>query len=246
MKIAIADPPYPPLFRERFDLVDGRSRVTARSRATRWYGDGTRSRTDAPRADLHPEASKWDDIAEHRALLLHLVEHFDGWAIATTPDGLGAYHPLPVNSQIMAWHRPTAMPGGGRLIERWEPVIVYIPEERRTRAGARVSNVLTANAHQHAVAVEASLDRSHPNGHAGYSTPSATIPPPTSSTTCSPAPAPSQTPPTECSSASSDTPRQTALAAGRRIFVLQFRRAVEVFLSPDAPRQTPGAFDVNT
>lgn len=146
MKLAIADPPYPPLFRERFDIAGGGSRVTARSRATRWYGDGPRSKTDAPRADIHPEASKWDEISAHRELLLHLVENYDGWAIATTPDGLGAYHPLPVNAQIMAWHRPTAMPGGGRLIERWEPVIVFIPEERRTRASMRVSNVLTANA----------------------------------------------------------------------------------------------------
>lgn len=144
MRLAIADPPYPPLFRERFDLAGGGSRVTMRSRATRWYGEGPRSSTDAPRADVHPEAAKWDDLSAHRELLLHLVENFDGWAIATTPDGLGAYHPLPINAQIMAWHRPTAMPGGGRLIERWEPVIVYIPEERRTRAGARVSNVLTA------------------------------------------------------------------------------------------------------
>lgn len=144
MKLAIADPPYPPLFRERFDLADGKSRVTARSRATRWYGDGPRSSTDAPRADLHPEAAKWDDLSAHRALLLHLVDNYDGWALATTPDGLGAYHPLPVNAQIMCWHRPTAMPGGGRLIERWEPVIVFIPEERRSRAGVRVSNVLTA------------------------------------------------------------------------------------------------------
>lgn len=146
MRLAIADPPYPPLFRERFDLAGGKSRVTMRSRATRWYGDGPRSSTDAPRADLHPEASKWDDVSEHRALLLHLVENYDGWAIATTPDGLGAYQPLPVNAQIMAWHRPNAMPGGGRLVERWEAVIVFIPEERRTRAGARVSNVLVAAA----------------------------------------------------------------------------------------------------
>lgn len=146
MRLAIADPPYPPLFRERFDLVGGNSRVTARSRSQRWYGEGTRSKTDAPRADLHPEAAKWDDLNSHRELILHLVENFDGWAIATTPDGLGAYHPLPMNAQVMAWVRPNAIPGGGRLIERWEAVILYIPEERRTRAGARVSNVLVENA----------------------------------------------------------------------------------------------------
>lgn len=146
MRLAIADPPYPPIFRERFDLVDGGSRVTVRSRATRWYGEGPRSSTDSPRADVHPEAAKWDDLTEHRKLLLHLVENFDGWAIATTPDGLQAYFPLPMNAQIMAWHKPTAMRGGGRIIERWEPVIVYVPEGRQTREGAGVSNVLTANA----------------------------------------------------------------------------------------------------
>lgn len=146
MRLAIADPPYPPLFRERFDLAGGASRVTARSRARRWYGDGPRGHSDSPRADLHPNAGMWDDLDAHRELLLLLVEQYDGWAIATTPDGLGAYHPLPINAQVMAWHKPTAMPGGGRLIERWEPVIVYIPEQRRTRASGRVSNVLTATA----------------------------------------------------------------------------------------------------
>lgn len=144
MRLAIADPPYPPIFRERFDLAGGASRVTMRSRATRWYGDGPRSMTDSPRADVHPAAAQWDDLTEHRKLLVHLVENFDGWAIATTPDGLQAYFPLPLNASIMAWHRPTAMRGGGRIIERWEPVIVYVPEGRNTRAGAGVSNVLTA------------------------------------------------------------------------------------------------------
>lgn len=146
MRLAIADPPYPPIFRERFDLAGGASRVTMRSRATRWYGEGTRSTTDSPRADLHPAAAQWDDVSEHRNLLLHLVENYDGWAIATTPDGLQAYFPLPLNAQIMAWHKPNAMRGGGRLIERWEAVIVYIPEGRSTRSVPGVANVLTATA----------------------------------------------------------------------------------------------------
>lgn len=147
MRLAIADPPYPPIFRERFDLADGGSRVTMRSRARRWYGDGTRAKTDSPRADFHDDAGKWDDISEHRKLLLHLVDNYDGWAIATTPDGLQAYFPLPLNASILAWHKPTAMRGGGRLIERWEAVIVYIPEGRNSRlAGPGVSNVLTQTA----------------------------------------------------------------------------------------------------
>lgn len=148
MKLAIADPPYPPLFAERFDTVGGEARLTVRSRATRWYGNGPRGWSDNPQGDIHPEAHVWDDLDEHRKLLAHLVDGFDGWALATTPDGLGAYHPLPVSARVMAWHKPNAMPGGGRIISRWEPVIVFPPVGRRERTGGveRVSDVLTAAA----------------------------------------------------------------------------------------------------
>lgn len=132
MKLAIADPPYPPIFRQRFDLVDGGGRLTSRSRATRWYGD-------------HPDAADYDNLTVHRNLLLHLVDNYDGWAIATTPDGLQAYFPLPVNARIMSWVRPRAMPGGERLMSKWEPVIVQVPEGRRGR-GLQVSDVLIADA----------------------------------------------------------------------------------------------------
>lgn len=146
MRLAIADPPYPPLFAERADRDGGPLRVTMRSRARRWYGDGPRSTTDSPPADFHTQAGRWDDLTEHRKLIEHLTAEYDGWAIATTPDGLGAYQPLPISADIMVWHRPTALPGGGRLIRRWEPVIVFIPEERRGRGGLRVADVLTCNA----------------------------------------------------------------------------------------------------
>lgn len=147
MRLAIADPPYPPLFGERFDTADGRPRLTERSRALRWYGDGTRGHTDSPPADFHEDAGVWDDLTAHRQLLLTLVEDFDGWAIATTPDGLGAYHPLPVSARIMSWVRPNAMPGGQRLLSRWEPVIVFPPVGRRARTeGARVDDVLIEGA----------------------------------------------------------------------------------------------------
>lgn len=144
MKLAIADPPYPPLVSERSDLVDGGARVTTRSRARRWYGDGPRASTDSPRADFHPDAGDYDDPATHRALLEHLVASFDGWAIATSSDGLAFYHPLPVGTRIMVWHNPTRIPGGHRIMNRWEAVLVYVPESRRGRdTGPRVSDVLT-------------------------------------------------------------------------------------------------------
>lgn len=150
MHLAIADPPYPPIFAERRDLADGGTRLTIRSRATRWYGDGTRAQTDSPPADFHADASVWDSPAAHRQLLEMLVEGYDGFAIATSPDGLGAYHPLPVSARVMSWHKTRAMPGGQRLISAWEPVIVLIPEGRRARDDDRepIRDVLTAAAPQ--------------------------------------------------------------------------------------------------
>lgn len=134
MKLAIADPPYPPMV-----SAGGR-----RTRASRWYGDNQRSAKDRP-ADRHPDAGEWDDPARHRALLDDLLGEYDGWAIATTPDGIFAYAPLPVECRIMVWHRSNAAPGAHRLRSLWEAVIVFPPVGRRSnRNGAGcVPDVLT-------------------------------------------------------------------------------------------------------
>jgi hypothetical protein len=137
VRLAIADPPYP-----LFVGTGGR-----KQRASRWYGDRQRSATDAP-ADHHPQAAEWDDPRRHAALLTQLVAEYDGWAIATTPDGLAAYGVLPVACRIMAWVKPNGQPGAHRLRSLWEPVIVYPPAGRRSnRNGAGcVPDVLTAPA----------------------------------------------------------------------------------------------------
>jgi hypothetical protein len=134
MRLAIADPPYPP-----FVGSGGR-----KNRASRWYGTGQRSRTDRP-SDNHPEADHWDEPARHRQLLEQLVDEFDGWAIATSPDGLAAYGTLPAACRIMAWVKPNAQPGAHRLRSMWEPVILYPAPDRRTNRGGigSVSDVLT-------------------------------------------------------------------------------------------------------
>ena len=126
MNLAIADPPYPPLIG-----VGGR-----KNRASRWYGNGQRSATDRP-ADRHDKAHEWDDPARHRQLLLELMKDFDGWAIATSPDGLHAYDPLPAACRVMAWVKPNGQPGAHRLRSTWEPVIIYPPERRRSNRGGR-------------------------------------------------------------------------------------------------------------
>lgn len=137
MRLAIADPPYPPML-----AAGGR-----KNRASRWYGNGQRSRKDKP-SDRHPAASEWDDRARHRQLVLDLMRDYDGWALATCPDGLAVYMPLPIGARIMSWFKPNAQPGSHRILSKWEPVIVYPPEGRRTNRGGvgGVDDVLVCNA----------------------------------------------------------------------------------------------------
>lgn len=124
MKLAIADPPYPP-----FIGSGGR-----KNRASRWYGANQRSLKDRP-ADYHPGAEDWDDPARHRQLLLELMDTYEGWAIATSPDGIAAYGPLPVGTRLMVWIKPNACPGSHRLRSMWEPVILYPADGRRSNRG---------------------------------------------------------------------------------------------------------------
>lgn len=136
MRFAIADPPYPQLV-----AAGGTKR-----RASRWYGSGLAA-SDRP-ADFHPDAAEWDDPATHRALLERLLGEFDGWAIATSPDGIAAYGPLPAAVRIMAWVKPNGQPGAHRLRSCWEPVILYPATGRRSNRGGagQVADVLTARA----------------------------------------------------------------------------------------------------
>lgn len=135
MRLAIADPPYPP-----FIGSGGR-----KNRASRWYGDGQRSATDRP-ADQHPNAAEWDVPARHRQLLRDLLDGYDGFAIATSPDGLAAYGALPAAARLLAWVKPNAQPGSHRLRSMWEPVILYPPAGRRSNRGGvgQIGDVLTA------------------------------------------------------------------------------------------------------
>lgn len=147
MRLAIADPPYPPSIGERRD-PSGRVRSYTRTRARRWYGDAA---ADNIPADFHPDAGEWDDPGRHAQLLADLMRDFDGWAIATTPDGLRCYHPLPIPARILAWVKPRALPTGHRLTSAWEAVILYPPEGRRGRVRGRpqIRDVLTAPAPAH-------------------------------------------------------------------------------------------------
>lgn len=133
MRLAIADPPYPPHVAERHDTVSGQPRLVQRSRARRYYGDGSQYQVRY-KADHHDQAGEWDDAARHRALLEELLATYDGWAIATSMDGLDAYRPLPPGARVLIWRKLTSTRGGGRIANTMEAVIVYPHHSRRGRA----------------------------------------------------------------------------------------------------------------
>lgn len=137
IRLAIADPPYPP----------SRGIGGVKPRSSRWYGDNQRSATDRP-SDNHPQARVYDDPANHRALLERLMDEYDGWAIATAPDGLQAYGTLPLGTRILSWVKPNAQPGSHRLRSTWEPIIVFPPITRVSNRGGvgQMGDVLVAPA----------------------------------------------------------------------------------------------------
>lgn len=128
MRFAIADPPY-------------------LGRAVRWYGGGRGASDGRGPADNHPEAAVWDTPERHLELVRELVEGFDGWAIACTPDTLALYlAAVPADTRVAVWHRRNAPPSGSRVRCAWEPVLVFTPESRRGRGWAVVDDVLDAGA----------------------------------------------------------------------------------------------------
>lgn len=137
VRLAIADPPYP-----AFRGSGGR-----KQRASRWYGDNQRASSDQP-ADFHADARLWDEDVTHRDLMERLMVEYDGWAIATSPDGLRAYGTLPDAARVIVWVKPNGQPGAHRLRSCWEPVIVYPAPSRRSNRGGRgqIADTLTCPA----------------------------------------------------------------------------------------------------
>lgn len=138
MRLAIADPPYPPI-RAAHARNDS-------SRARRWYDKDHRKTGDARLAsDHHDDAAEWDKPERHRALLEQLESEYDGWAIATSHDGVPVYGVLPRCARIAIWHRPNGGVGAARIRNCWEPVIVRPPSSRLSSRlmGGQVPDLLT-------------------------------------------------------------------------------------------------------
>lgn len=135
MKFAIADPPYPPLLKASGGY---------KPRGSRWYGDKQRG-NNRKAADLHADADEWESPDRHRQLLKDLDTDYDGWAIATAPDALEIYSPLPIGVRIAVWVKPNGIPGSHRLRSVWEPVIIQVPKGRRRNIGrGMMDDVFTA------------------------------------------------------------------------------------------------------
>ena len=133
MKLCIADPPY-------------------LGRASEWYGG--RGLTTVARnkgagyrpADFHGDAEVWDKLETHIGLVNNLIENYDGWAIAMAHDNLRDYLPaidrkLPI--RIGIWVKQP-LPGAARVINSYEPVLLRIPEGRRSSIGKQGLNTKDA------------------------------------------------------------------------------------------------------
>lgn len=93
--------------------------------------------------DGHASAAEWDDPERHRRMVEHLAV-YDGWAIALNPENLHDYlRWVPRDIRICAWHKPNPFPAG-RIVKSWEPVLVRVPLQRRTRGNVQIRDSITA------------------------------------------------------------------------------------------------------
>lgn len=132
MKIAIADPPY-------------------LGRAVRWYGEGgCGDGYGKNQADNHPEAHIWDNPETHKQLVRDLQANYDAWAIAMSVHSLSTYLDVVDTDsrngiRVGVWQKTNPPPSGSRILNAWEPVLFYIPAERRGYGtGVTLNDVLTA------------------------------------------------------------------------------------------------------
>ena len=134
MKLAIADPPY-------------------LGRAVRWYGkDGCGEGYGKSQADNHPDAALWDIPSTHQKLVEDLIKDYDGFAIAMSVHSLSTYLQIVETDsrngmRVCVWHKPNAVTSGNRISNRWEPVLIKVPSNRKgwDSGLARCSDVLIAS-----------------------------------------------------------------------------------------------------
>jgi hypothetical protein len=73
----------------------------------------------------HPDSARWDDPTEHVALMSHMDDNFDGWALSCSVPSLPELSiAMPAGARIAAWVKPfAAYKRNVRVAYTWEPVI---------------------------------------------------------------------------------------------------------------------------
>jgi hypothetical protein len=87
----------------------------------------------------HDDAGRWDDVAEHHALLAHLSASYDGWAMSCSAPSLRDLLPgAPAKTRVAAWVKPfAAYKRSVRIAYTWEPVL-FVPARDSSTDGAPV------------------------------------------------------------------------------------------------------------
>lgn len=87
----------------------------------------------------HPDSERWDDPAEHQALMVRLAFAYDGWAYSLSSTSLVELLPLaPSGVRVAAWVKPfAAFKANVRIAYTWEPVI-FKPARDSSKLGAPV------------------------------------------------------------------------------------------------------------
>jgi hypothetical protein len=87
----------------------------------------------------HPDAARWDNPAEHVALIAELDAEYDGWALScSTPSSRTLWAAAPERARLGAWTKPfAAYKANVRIAYAWEPVI-FAPGRDRSADGAPV------------------------------------------------------------------------------------------------------------
>lgn len=81
----------------------------------------------------HPDSTRWDDPAEHVALMAELERGYDGWALSANSTTLADLLPgAPAGTRIAAWVKPfAAFKRNVRVAYTWEPVLWHRTAPRR-------------------------------------------------------------------------------------------------------------------
>lgn len=81
----------------------------------------------------HPDSARWDDPAEHVALMADLEDGYDGWALSCSVPSLAALLPgAPDGTRVGAWVKPwCAFKRNVRVAYSWEPVLWHRITPRR-------------------------------------------------------------------------------------------------------------------